>query len=210
MKVIFFCLFILSVVLVAYGKGTVTTTKSKSDDSLIIPSNGETDSINISQIVAAQIKKAHDKMLTEQSKPQTVAPHPEKIKSEQAITHSLITLPSIINTLSSTKMKISMLAFASFFAALVVIVRRKRFSRIFKSRQALKNNIKLLREERIFVKHNSKLSDVRNKLKNNPTLYSNSKERFSQVAKDLNISQGEILLAAKIKAHELGKAWLTK
>lgn len=210
MKTVLSVLIILLAAFSIYGNNKSAEKESKADNSLIIPSNGEADSINISQIVAAQIKQAHKKILAEQSVPKTAETQIAKNKTAGTIIHSFITLPGIFNSLSTTMMKISILASASLIAAFIVIIRRKKYSKIFRSRQSLKDNIKLLREERIFVKHNSKLSDVRNKLKNSPSLYGQSKEGFSQRAKELNISQGEILLAAKIKAHELSKTWLTK
>jgi hypothetical protein len=210
MKGVLSILFIFMFAFSIFGNNKIDSKGSKDDNTLIIPSNGEADSINISQIVAAQIKQAHKKMLSEQSKSSAAETQTVKYNTTETNTHSFITLPAVFNSLSTTITKVSILASASFIAAFIVIVRRKKNNKIFRSKKALKDNIKLLREERIFVKRNSKMSDVRNKLKNNPSLYGQSKEAFSQRAKELNISQGEILLAAKIKAHELSKTWLTK
>jgi hypothetical protein len=210
MKNFLFILFVLLLALSAYGKNSTVKDNAKEDDSLIIPSNGETSNINISSIVAAQIKQAHKKQLDERQKKKTAVAQTLKVKPVKAETHSLITLPNFFNKLSDTGMKVLILLFASIIAASVVFIRRKKYSRKSTTNQTLKNNIKLLREERIFVKQNPKLSDVRNSLGSSPSLYNNGRESILKVARELNISQGEIFLAAKIKAHELGSAYLTK
>ncbi len=210
MKNILFILFVLLLALSAYGKNSTVKDNAKGDDSLIIPSNGETSSVNISNIVAAQIKQAHKKQLEEQQQKKTAVVQSSNIKPVKAETHSLITLPGFFYKLSDTGIKVLILVFASIIAASVVFIRRKKYSKKFAANQTLKNNIKLLREERIFVKQSPKLSNVRNSLGRSPSLYNNGRESILKIAKELNISQGEIYLAAKIKAHELGSAYLTK
>ncbi len=211
MKLVLSVLLIMLLALVMYGKNKAYKKKVKADDSsLIIPSNGESGRINIKKMVAAQIEQAHKKMIAEQSKSKTAETKNVKIKKAAAISHSLITLPDFFNSLFTTWMKIKILVFASIIAAFVIVIRRKKSSKLFRTKQALKNNIKLLREEKIFVKHNNKLSGVRSRLKNSPSLYNQSKEGLLKAAKELNISQSEILLAAKIKSNELNKTWFTK
>ena len=210
MKTFIFMLFILLLAFSAYGKNTVIKNGAKEDDSLIIPSNGETGSVNISSIVAAQIKQAHKKQLDEQHRKKTAAVQSSNIKPAKVETHSLITLPNFFNKLSDTGIKVLFLAFASLLAASVVFIRRKKYNRKFAADQTLKNNIKLLREEKVFVKSNNKLSGLRIKLKNSPALYIQSNKGLVKAARELNISQGEILLAAKIKSHELNKTWIAE
>ena len=62
----------------------------------------------------------------------------------------------------------------------------------------------------MFVKSNNKLSGLRIKLKNSPALYIQSNKGLVKAARELNISQGEILLAAKIKSHESNKTWIAE
>ncbi len=211
MKLVLSVLLIILLSFLIYGRNKVRGVENKVDNnSLIIPGNGEAESVNIKKMVAAEIEQAHKKMLEEQSIPKTVKTQNVKIKKAGTIEQSVIALPGILYTFSSAGIKVVILAFASIIAALVIVLRRKKSSKIFRTRQALKNNIKLLREEKIFIKQNNKLSGIRFKLKNSPTLYGHSKEGLLKAAKSLNISQGEILLAAKIKSHELDKTWLTK
>jgi len=90
-------------------------------------------------------------------------------------------------------------------AVILIFVFRGRLFGGKKKNKALKNNIKLLREERLIVKTTGKKNNVRTKLVAE-TAYLNSAEKgLPQIAKEKNISQGEILLAARIKSYEMAK-----
>ncbi len=168
------------------------------------------DSVNISQLVAAQIQQARDRQLSAQAVTaanQTKLPQVKTIKTVQAVSGNS---PIVFQISYDTMMKILILGSASVMAVLVVFIRRKRYNKKFNAKKSFKDNIKSLREEKLFVKNNPKLSEVRNKLGSSPSIYNYSKEGVSNAARDLNISKGEILLAAKIKAHELSKTWPSK
>jgi len=91
-----------------------------------------------------------------------------------------------------------------------VFVRRLIRNRPRKGEKKLKNNIRILRGENIFVKEQSDLKSIRSKLLNSPVILNNHGKPLSEVAKELNISQGEIILAAKIKSYELAKGQNSK
>ena len=168
------------------------------------------DSVNISQLVAAQIQQARDRQLSAQAvtaASQTKLPQVKTIKTVQAVSGNS---PIVFQISYDTMMKILILGSASVMAVLVVFIRRKRYNKKFNAKKSFKDNIRSLREEKLFVKNNPKLSEVRNTLGNSPSIYNYSKEGVSKAARDLNISKGEILLAAKIKAHELSKTWPSK
>ena len=61
-----------------------------------------------------------------------------------------------------------------------------------------------IREEKVVVKDDPKLKNVRTKLKNNSEHFT-AENSFGEAAKELNISKGELLLAAKIKSYELSR-----
>jgi hypothetical protein len=86
-----------------------------------------------------------------------------------------------------------------------VFFRRFLKNRPTKGEKKLKNNIRILREENIFVKEQPELKTLRSKLLNSPVILNNHGKPLSEVARELNISQGEIILAAKIKSYELAK-----
>jgi len=88
---------------------------------------------------------------------------------------------------------------------LFVFIRRIYLNRSKKSNKAIKNNIRIIREESLVKRENGDLKKVRSKLVNSPVILNNHGKPLSTVAKELNISQGEIILAAKIKSYELNK-----
>lgn len=85
------------------------------------------------------------------------------------------------------------------------------FIRRFKQRapkrkeNKIKNNIKIMREESLIKRNQPELKALRSSLMNSPAILNNHGKPLATVAKELNISQGEIILAAKIKSYELAK-----
>ncbi len=163
------------------------------------------DSVNIRQLVAAQIEHARKEQVLEKSnRKRMVSKVP--VNSYNAVDKSLLNnMPGSLNAYYKTVLKISFLGFISIIAALIIYFRRRLRVRTAFVNKTFKDNIKLLREEKLFVKNNPKLSKLRNELGSSPEAFNYSKERISKTAKDMNISKGEILLAAKIKAHQLNK-----
>ena len=96
---------------------------------------------------------------------------------------------------------------ASFAAAALgfVFIRRKILSRPDKKEKQIKNNIRIIREEGLVKREQPELKSVRSKLLNSPVILNNHGKPLAEVAKELNIAQGEIILAAKIKSYELAK-----
>ncbi len=157
------------------------------------------DSINISQMVAAQINSAREK---EQNEDKTAA----KKDNELTIINPKQDSPGFISELERQLsispdlfLKIMVLISAAFLAALIIVMRRRKARKLMHPNISLKENIKLLREENIRIKGNSKLSAVRNRLADSTPEYNLTKESISNSARKLNISKDEILLAQKLK-----------
>lgn len=157
------------------------------------------DSINISQMVVAQINSAREKE-------QNVNNLAAKKDNDLTIINPKQDPPSFISEFErqlsispDVFLKIIVLASAAFLAALIFVMRRRKTRKLMPPNISLKENIKLLREENIRIKGNSKLSAVRNRLADSTPEYNLSNESISNSARKLNISKDEILLAQKLK-----------
>ena len=217
----FLSAFLLSLfTLTAYGENSIkipeeflSSISNSSSSSVLVTS----DSINIRQMVEEQISAVKTRQLEEAKKSENIV---EK-KSETSLkgkeengsglfyTSEVSTLEKIKTAFSSLEVmnnKFSILGFATILIFSVVIIRRKILSRQKVNKNSLKENIKLLREEKAVKKFNPKLTGIRNSLIHDSSTFANPKAGISKIAKELNIAKGEILLAAKLKSHELNKA----
>ncbi|MDP2037823.1 MAG: hypothetical protein Q8L04_10605, partial [Ignavibacteria bacterium] len=71
---------------------------------------------------------------------------------------------------------------------------------------ALKKKIGLMREEKVGgSKENPKLAKTRRVLKENFELLKQTDGQIGKRARQLNLSKGELLLAARLKLYEVGK-----
>ena len=195
----------ISIFLICSAMGQVpvekTLTASVSTDSTAFNSAGaDTDSVNIAQMVALQVEAARKK--EELNNYTQVADVKTQITKSNNLGLSNI-YKEIENRLSipeDVMMKASILISASFLSTAVIFVRRRKMKRKKQpANKNLKDNIKSLREEKIQIKGNSKLSSVRNRLTENATAYNLNQEDASRAAKKLNISTEEILLAQRLK-----------
>jgi len=194
-------------------------------DSAIVKLSNASDSINISQIVLAQIETARKKQtqdsLTAQDTNKVVTMPAKAVLISQAV----VTLKQNNNTNSGnaflayvepfiqivrmpTEMtiKLAVMGIASMAAFLFVYIRRKKMSVKKSIKRNTKDGIKLIREEKVKDYRDGKLSLIRNKLLNSTSAFLLSKDSVSKNARELNIAKGEIYLAARIKSHELKKA----
>ncbi|MHB1687339.1 MAG: hypothetical protein ACYCVH_08190 [Ignavibacteriaceae bacterium] len=202
MKIIF--LLIVSTVITSAVLGQklndLTSQKDESiDTSAVIPAAADSDSVNISQMVLAQIEAARKKEEQANTNP---APQIQVVVNNNQAKNSsnlIEELESKISIPEDVLMKVSILGSASFLSAVVILVRRRKNRRKQPANKNLKDNIKSLREEKVQIQGNSKLSSVRNRLAENTPAYNLTQEAVSSAAKRLNISKEEILLAQKLK-----------
>lgn len=154
----------------------------------------------LQQIEAAQIKQdSLNKIIASASfismvKNAETTDHTEK----PANTHSTI-LGSIIG------LPIQYQIFITISFAIVTFIIIRRTVLIFKKRsnKALKERIKVLREEKLIRMENPKLQSSRKKLRS--SVIDGAAKNISKIAKDLNIAKGEVLLASRLKFFEAGK-----
>lgn len=160
----------------------------------------DSDTVNISQMVAAQINAARIKeerinnnpaLIVQSNMPQNTKPASMNLYKE---------LETKFSIPEDVMMKGTILASASFLSATVIFIRRRKNRRKKQpANKNLKDNIKSLREEKIQIKGNSKLSGVRNRLAESTPVHNLNQEDVSRTAKRLNISKEEILLAQRLK-----------
>ena len=221
----FLSAFLLSVfTLTAYGENSIKIPEeflSSISNSSTSNVSAAPDSVDIRQMVEEQISAIKIRQLEEAKKSENITEKKSGEKSETSLTskdenRSDLFYTSLVSTLERIKTsllsldvlnnKFSILGFATILIFSVVIIRRKILSRQKDNKNSLKENIRLLREEKAVKKLNPKLTDVRNSLIRDSLTFANPKAGISKIAKELNIAKGEILLAAKLKSHELNKA----
>ena len=174
------------------------------DSSSELVNQSGTDSVNISQMVQAQIEAARKKQLEQQS--QSSLPVVLKAKENKAGEETTFAeMRKMIPLSDNLIMKFFILGSAGFLASIFIFIRRLQSKK--KSVNCdLKKNIKLLREEKIFSPKDKKLSGLRTKLAGAPSTFELSNKAVARNAREMNIAKGEIYLAAKIKSHEMNKA----
>ena len=173
---------------------------SSPQDILYTEASSVADSIDIRKIVNDQIEQARKKEETAKTIPATV--------SATVVTAGLSgnEVPSFSAWYKNELIwKGGLLAVVSVAALTFVLIRRRKVNSPKKLQKALKKNIKNLREEKLIETGDSKLSAIRNRLRKNIKTYSENGGRFAQKARELNIAEGELLLAARIRSHEMIK-----
>lgn len=152
----------------------------------IVPENSKVD---IREYVDKQIKNAETKNDKKTS-------HEENTSSNNI---SKFNYSSFIKANKDSLMKAFFLADASLLAAIIVLYRRRSL-KIKELKAALVNdNIQLLREEKIGVKYQNQNTGRKIRLFKKDSMHINGSESITKLAKKLNISKGEIHLAAKMK-----------
>lgn len=103
---------------------------------------------------------------------------------------------------SGVAWKFMLILFVSVAAAAVVIYRRRKTTQKESKDKVLKENIQLIREERLVKQSNPYLNEIRKRLKDGPGRIQLNDIIVTKTARDLKISKGEILLANRIHNHE--------
>lgn len=197
------------------------------DSIAVITDSNTSDSINISLIVMEQIKQAKlkseldAKQLTD-AKDTTIIANQVSSQTENndsiILTTQLPIKPEGKNEMNAASImqtelkdsggidsKVAILSGAAVIAIGFISFRRIKFSK--KSGvNKLKKNINLMREEKFVRSTDKKLSQLRSKLRMNAEYFSMKENSVSAKAKGLNISKGELMLAAKIKSFELSES----
>ena len=178
----------------------VMTAKGQSADSLL---NAAGDSIDIHAMVQKQIDEARRKQSLALSIPVPLAEMQRDIAVETAETKSA---DANVLLVLFTRIPFIYKAYAaiSFLIVLFILVRRyiSRFNS--KSLSSLKERIGLMREEKIGgSKSDAKLVKSRKILRSNPAVFKVTEEQLSKAARKMNLSKGELILAARLKFFEV-------
>jgi hypothetical protein len=158
-----------------------------------INSSVKDDSVNLQEYVRSQIAAAKEKEKVTSTN-QSVSRKPEVIREEKVTGSGKNEGP--------LSPKILVLVTAGFFAFSFIGIRRLKL----RSNNKLKKNINLIRKEYAVRKENPKLTGLRAKLCDGHDYYDADAKFFSERAKEYKISQGELILAARIKSHKMMKA----
>lgn len=178
-----------------------TASDSTAVDSLAIVNTVSKDSLNISELVSAQIKAAREKEKLKAEK-QVV-----NVKTEKTLNLSLFFskgyLKKFVSVFDGVNLNIVILIGAALLLGTAVFIRRKTANAKSKATGDFKKNVLLIREEKALRIRNKKAKDIRNKLIKKLSYPSTDENILTKKAKDLKVSKGELLLAARIKSFEL-------
>lgn len=159
------------------------------------------DTIRISDLVQQQINKALEK----QSGQIVPAVSTAEINLVPKVVAAPTVYEAIRNYAENLPVHIQIFITTSFLVLLGLLIRRAVLAVNRRSSRILKNKISSIREEKVFVKENLKLTGERIKLKNRKTILNVSESHLSKLAKELKIAKGELLLASRLKHYEIGK-----
>ncbi|MFA7288205.1 MAG: hypothetical protein WC055_04935 [Melioribacteraceae bacterium] len=157
------------------------------------------DSISISEMVLSQITNAKEKGSHSSIIKNIPAP---KVKIPKAVTKQSIKNNSA-SVLDSFSMEIKIFASASILIIFFVTIRRILGGIKHRSGSKLKKKIGLMREEKFLVIADTKKSKIRKTLKTKLSLNNLDSKKINKKAKQLQIPQGELVLAAHLKYLEL-------
>lgn len=166
----------------------------------------EPDSVNISEIVQAQIESAKLKAMQDQLKPVENKDSEKTGRISIPVTNIKKTEESALTEYFNS-LKPEVIVFIIISAALIVAVISRRI--VIGAKKKVKNSIKqkiaMIREENVILKPDRKRRKVRLLLRKNKFIEKLSGSNISSQARELEISKGEILLASRIKILEYGK-----
>ena len=209
MKLIALIILLLPLPYMSFAQQHTKDTTGLATDSIGIAMDSTitVDSVDIRGMVQEQITAAKKKMLEEKKSPAGVL-----INKKKALKESNIEEPfGIVNKIrelfarsNENIASVALLAGSTFLVFGTVLLRRFKIKKKNIRHKKLVKNINSIREEKVAVKNDPKLKSVRTKLKSNPEQFS-GENALTQTAKELNISKGELMLAAKIKSYELSK-----
>lgn len=172
-------------------------------------SHASTDSIDLRAIVAKQIAAAIEKQQQAKLNPKPVV-HKTVVDAKPYQIEKNNTNKANVNPffsfITAQPWQYQAFALISILIIAVVFIRRVVLSFTRTSAKTLKKKIGLMREEKVGGSMGSpKLAKTRKTLKENLELLKQNDGQISRKARQLNLSKGELLLAARLKLYEVGK-----
>jgi hypothetical protein len=164
-----------------------------------------TESIDVRAMVQKQIENARNKKAEAVSVASLQLPENIKVP---AITEKPVTANSnfIFSFFVNLPFHYQLFILMSFGIVGFVVVNRIIATINKAANKNLKNRIGMMREEKVGgAKANPKLQKSRKLLKDNLEIFKQSEKHLAKTARELNIAQGELLLAARLKFYEMKK-----
>ncbi len=182
------------------------------DSVLIAFNNFQPDSVDVSKLVQKQIEAARMK---EESILKSENENKVDLNKQENI--EIATIPvsaAVINKPANNKIvefinsfSIEVKIFFTFSLLIVLIVSFRRILIRFKKKikNSLKHRIAMIREEKVIIKKDRIKTRARKSLKKDKLIERLSESGINSKARELSISKGEILLAARLKTFSYGK-----
>jgi len=162
------------------------------------------DSVDVHAMVQKQIILAMEKHT--ESKIDLLPDSQEKIKvpPDNVSPSYSESKPAFLNFLFSQPLHYQLFTFGSFLILLYIALKRVLTNLRRKSVNTLTSKIEMMKEEKVGGgKLNPKLARIRKTLKEKIEIFKRSEKQMSKTAKQLNVSKGELILAAKLKMMEV-------
>jgi hypothetical protein len=163
-----------------------------------------TDSVNVRAMVKKQIEDARAKKTN--------------VYANKPVEEARVTLPVVKNIsvqespnstmtiLMNQPVQYKIFGVLSLVIIGFVLIRRTIMNFGKSSKRNLKVKIGLMREEKVGgAKANPKMMKIRKVLKDNLDIFKQNDQQLAKTARQLNVSQGELLLAARLKFFEMKK-----
>lgn len=167
------------------------------------------DSVDLQELVSKQMAAAMEKQLHEKLNPKPVAAVTKAVEKPVTIKKEKSTQANanpFYNFILAQPWQYTAFGLISVLIVGFVFIRRFILSFTRTSTKALKKKIGLMREEKVGgSKENPKLAKTRRVLKENLELLKQTDGQIGKRARQLNLSKGELLLAARLKLYEVGK-----
>ncbi len=163
------------------------------------------DSIKISDIVKQQVEEAKLKAQQKEEGYQKSEQYQARIIPVNITVPKKILRKNSFDFLGSISIEVKIFILISFLLILLVLTRRFFINLKKKVKNELKKKIAFIREENVVVKKDRKKIRIRKLIARDKKLVHMTEKNMTRKAKELEISKGELMLAARLKFLEYGK-----
>lgn len=163
------------------------------------------DSIKISDIVKQQVEEARLKARQKEEEYQQSKQYQARIIPVNIAVPKKVLRKDSFEFFNSISAEVKIFLLISFLLILSVAARRYFINFKKKVKNQLKRKIAFIREENVIVKKNRKKIRIRKLIARDKKLVHMTEKNMTRKAKELEISKGELILAARLKFLEYGK-----
>jgi hypothetical protein len=182
------------------------------DSVLIAFNNFQPDSVDVSKLVQKQIEAARMKeesILKSENENKVDLNKKENIEiATIPVAAAVINKPAnnkIVEFINSFSIEVKIFSIFSLLIMIIVSFRRILIRFKKKIKNSLKHRIAMIREEKVIIKKDRIKTRARKSLKKEKLIERLSESGMNSKARELSISKGEILLAARLKTFSYGK-----